>query len=201
MSYEQVRNFYPKEMGTQKGWCLKNCRIGFRIYTGKFASAKADMLSQKKNGTLHSMSTLPSNCAVPVYLDVSSQYEHVEVYDKGTWYSDGKKVKVPNFNTCFGWGELCDGTRVVKLANRESFLPTKGYWAYGDQDARIAKLCEFMYKTFPAYTSKKILNDPDIFGKNCKAAILEFQKRTGLYPDGIVGKNTYNKLKEYGFNG
>ena len=201
MSYEQVRAFYPKEMGTQKGWCLKNCRIGFRIYIGKFASAKADMLSQKKNGTLHPMSTLPSNCAVPVYLDVASQYEHVEVYDKGTWYSDGKKVKAPNYNTCFGWGELCDGTRVVKLANKDSFLPTKGYWSYGDQDARIAKLCEFMYKTFPAYTSKKILNDPDIFGKNCKAAIIQFQKRTGLYPDGIVGKNTYNKLKEYGFNG
>lgn len=201
MSYEQVRAFYPKEMGTQKGWCLKNCRIGFRIYTGKFASAKADMLSQKKNGTLHPMSTLPSNCSVPVYLDVPSQYEHVEVYDKGIWYSDGKKVKAPNYSACFGWGELCDGTRVVKLANNDSFLPAKGYWKEGDQDVRIAKLCEFMYKTFPAYTSKKILINPHIFGKNCKAAIIQFQKRTDLYPDGIVGKNTYNKLKEYGFNG
>ena len=201
MPYEQVRAFYPKEMGMQKGWCLKNCRIGFRIYTGKFASAKADMLSQKKNGTLHPMSTLPSNCSVPVYLNVASQYEHVEVYDKGTWYSDGKKVKVPNYSTCFGWGELCDGTRVVKLANNDKFLPAKGYWKEGDQDTRIAKLCGFMYKTFPAYTSKKILINPQIFGKNCKAAITEFQKRTGLYPDGIVGKNTYNKLKEYGFNG
>ena len=201
MSYEQVRTFYPKEMGTQKGWCLKNCRIGFRIYTGKFASAKADMLSQKKNGTLHPISTLPSNCSVPVYLNVASQYEHVEVYDKGTWYSDGKKVKAPNYSTCFGWGELCDGTRVVKLANNDKFLPAKGYWKEGDQDTRIAKLCGFMYKTFPAYTSKKILINPQIFGKNCKAAITEFQKRTGLYPDGIVGKNTYNKLKEYGFNG
>ena len=201
MSYEQVRAFYPKEMGTQKGWCLKNCRIGFRIYTGKFASAKADMLSQKKNGTLNPMTTLPSNCSVPVYLDVASQYEHVEVYDKGTWYSDGKKVKAPDYNKCYGWGELCDGTRVVKLTNVAKFLPAKGYWKEGDEDFRIAKLCEFMYKTFPAYTSKKILNDPDIFGKNCKAAITEFQKRTGLYPDGIVGKNTYNKLKEYGFNG
>ena len=199
MSYEQVRAFYPKEMGTQKGWCLKNCRIGFHIYTGKFASAKADMLSQKKNGTLHPMSTLPSNCAVPVYLDVASQNEHVEVYDKGTWYSDGKKVKAPNYNTCFGWGELCDGTRVVKLANKDSFLPTKGYWTYGDQDARVGKLAAFMYKNFPAYTSKKALGN--LYGPYIKRSITEFQKRTGLYPDGIVGKNTYNKLKEYGFNG
>lgn len=199
MSYEQVRAFYPKEMGTQKGWCLKNCRIGFRIYTGKFASAKADMLSQKKNGTLHPMSTLPSNCAVPVYLDVASQYEHVEVYDKGTWYSDSKKVKAPNYSTCFGWGELCDGTRVVKLANNDKFLPAKGYWKEGDQDVRIGKLATFMYKNFPAYTSKKALGN--LYGPYIKCAITEFQKRTGLYPDGIVGKNTYNKLKEYGFNG
>ena len=199
MSYEQVRAFYPKEMGKQKGWCLKNCRIGFRIYTGKFASAKADMLSQKKNGTLHPMSTLPSNCAVPVYFDVASQYEHVEVYDKGTWYSDGKKVKAPNYSTCFGWGELCDGTRVVKLANNDKFLPAKGYWKEGDQDARIGKLAAFMYKNFPAYTLKKALSN--LYGPYIKRAITEFQKRTGLYPDGIVGKNTYNKLKEYGFNG
>jgi len=201
MPYEQVRAFYPKEMGRQKGWCLKNCRIGFRIYTGKFASAKADMLSQRKNGTLHPITTLPPYCSVPVYLDVASQYEHVEVYDKGTWYSDGKKVKAPDYNKCYGWGELCDGTRVVKLTNTAKFLPTKGYWKEGDEDFRIALLCKFMYKTFPAYTNKKILINPEIFGKNCKAAIIEFQKRTGLYPDGIVGKNTYNKLKEYGFNG
>ena len=159
MGYEQVRTFYPREMGTQKGWCLKNARVGFRIYTAKFSSAKADMLSQKKNGTLHPMSTLPANCAVPVYIDTSSSAEHVEVCDKGIWYSDGKKVSAPNFSTCFGWGELCDGTRVVKLANPDSFLPSKGYWREGDKDLRIGKLAQFMYSTFPAYTSKKALGN------------------------------------------
>ena len=197
MSYEQVKHFYPKEMGTEKGWCLKNVRVGYRIYTGKFASAKADMLSQKKNGTLHSMSSLPSNCSVPVYIDTASEYEHVEVYDKGTWYSDGKKVKAPDYKKCYGWGECCDGTRVVKLANKDSFLPAKGYWKEGDKDERISVLASFMYNNFPAYTSKKALGS--YFGYYLNKSIIEFQKRTGLYPDGCVGKNTYNKLKEYGF--
>lgn len=199
MSYEQVRQFYPKEMGTRKGWCLANVDKGFRIYSGKFASAKADMLSQKKNGTLHPMSELPKNCAVPVYIDTSSEYEHVEVYDKGTWYSDGHKVSAPAYKICFGWGELCDGTRVIKLSNEKKFLPAKGYWCEGDKDPRIAKLAKFMYVNFPAYTSHKALGD--YYGQYIKRSITEFQRRTGLYPDGMVGNLTYNKLKQYGFKG
>ena len=50
MAYEQTKQFYPKEMGTKKGWCLQNCRLGFRIYTGKYASAKTAMQAGKKNG-------------------------------------------------------------------------------------------------------------------------------------------------------
>ena len=195
MPYEQIRQFYPKEMGTAKGWCLKNCRVGFRIYTAKFASAKADMESQRRNGTLHS-GTPPVNVAVPVYVDSSSKYEHVVVCDKGTYYSDGKKVSKPT--RVFGWGELCDGTRVVKYTEGDKFLPAKGYWGEGDKDARIGKLAEFMYNNFPAYTSKKSLGN--YYGQNIKRSITEFQKRTGLYPDGCVGKLTYNKLKEYGFS-
>ena len=37
--YEQLKVFYPNEMGKAKGWCLKNCRIGFRVYSAKFGSA------------------------------------------------------------------------------------------------------------------------------------------------------------------
>lgn len=197
MSYEQIREFYPSEMGTKKGWCLANVDKGYRIYSGKFASAKLDMESQKKNGTLHKMNTLPENCAVPVYIDTASQYEHVEVYDKGKWYSDGKKVSAPHYSKCFGWGELCDGVRIVKEVNTDKFLPAKGYWRQGDEDYRIAAVATFMYRVFPVYTSKKALGA--YFGPYLKKAITEFQRRTGLYPDGMIGRLTYNKLKEYGF--
>jgi hypothetical protein len=53
MSYEQVKAFYPKDMGKQKGWCLQNCRLGFHIYKPKYASAKAAMAAAKMNGTYH----------------------------------------------------------------------------------------------------------------------------------------------------
>lgn len=127
MAYEQTKQFFPKEMGKAKGWCLKNCRVGFRIYTGHYASAKTAMEAGKKNG----------------------------------------------------------------------FLPAKGYWCRYDQDERVAKLADFMYKTFPAYTNKKALGS--LYGDNLWKSIKEFQKRTGLYPDGNTGKITYSKLKEYGF--
>ncbi len=195
-SYEQVLKFDPKKMGKKSGWCLQNCRLGFGIKTGFYSSAKADMLAQKKANTLHPFNTLPKNVAVPVYIDTSSSYEHVMVCDKGTWYSDGKKVSAPKASTVFGWGELCDHVRVVKGVSA-GFLPTRGWWEEGDNDARIGKLSAFMYKTFPKYTNKKAVGN--YFGKYLKRSVLEFQKRCGLYQDGCVGAKTYAKLKKFGF--
>ena len=123
MSYTQVRAFNPSKMGKQSGWCLQNARLGFGITRGKFASAKADCDSQRAKGTLHPLSTLPTNCAVPVYVDTTSPYEHVEVCVNGkTWYSDGRVVKAPASATVFGWGELCDGERVVKVETAKDDL-------------------------------------------------------------------------------
>ncbi len=77
------------------------------------------------------------------------------------------------------------------------FLPTRGYWCYGDYDTRVGQLASFMYATFPAYTKKAALGN--YYGKNLKSAITEFQKRTGLDADGCTGPITYAKLKQYGF--
>ena len=111
MAWQQELNFNINKMGTKKGWCLQNARLGFGIPKGTYASAKADMLAQKSKGTLHPLPA-PTNVAVPVYVDSISVYEHVMVCDHGTYYSDGKKVACPS--KVFGWGELCDGARVVK---------------------------------------------------------------------------------------
>ena len=78
-----------------------------------------------------------------------------------------------------------------------SFFPKKGYFSYGDTHENVGKIAEFMYKTFPAYTSKKALGN--YYGKNIQTAIKEFQKRTGLERDGSVGKITLAELKKYGF--
>lgn len=195
-SYEQTLKFYPKDMGTQKGWCLQNCRLGFHIYTGHYASAKAAMTAAKKNGTFHA-GTPPDNISVPVYVYSTSKNGHVVVCDKGTWYTDGKKY-TPKSSDIYGWDELMDSVRVVKTTTQKSFLPAKGYWARYDKDDRVAALARFMRREFPKYTSAKALGST--YGDYLWKSIKEFQKRTGLYPDGNTGPKTYNKLKEYGFN-
>ena len=82
---------------------------------------------------------------------------------------------------------------------KNSFFPAKGYWGYGDYDARVGKIASFMYKTFPAYTKKAALGN--WYGPNLKKAITEFQRRTGLETDGNCGPLTLAKLRQYGFKG
>lgn len=196
--YEQVTEANPSKMGKQKGWCLQNTRLAFGFKTGKFASAKVDAQDQIKKGTMHSIDSLPTNVCVPVYIKISgSRYDHVILSYFGTFYSDGKKISRNYYKSYYGWGETCDGQRVVRETKLKTFLPAKGYWQYGDVDDRIELMNTFLYATFPAYAKRNILGNQ--FGKNCLKAIKEFQKRTCLYVDGIVGKNTYAKLKEYGF--
>ena len=195
MAYEQIKSFYPSEMGKEKGWCLKNCRLGFRIYTGHYASAKTAMQAGKKNGTYHD--GMPPNNIAPVYVATPSPNGHVVVYDKGTWWSDGKKYNC--MSGVYGWDEMMDGVRVVQVSSGSGFLPSKGYWGRYDKDERVARLASFMRNNFPAYTPKSALGP--VYGDNLWKSIKEFQKRTGLYPDGCTGPITYNKLKEYGFKG
>lgn len=192
--FEQERAFYPKDMGKQKGWCLQNCRLGFHVYTPKYASAKAAMTAAKKNGTFHAGNP-PSNIAVPVYVSTTSANGHVCVCDRGIWYNDGKKVN--SMPGVLGWDEMVDGTRVVKAASK-SFLPAKGYWGRYDRDDRVAALARFMRQVFPKYTSKNALGP--VYGDYLYKAIVQFQKNTGLYPDGYTGPRTYDELKKYGFD-
>lgn len=207
MAWEQVKPFYPKDMGNKKGFCLQNVAKGFHIYPSPnpSGSAKADMNTNKKKGTFHNgLSGIPANCAVPVYQDTPSVNEHILVYDKGVWWSDGKKVAKPN--NVFGWGEWCNGYQIIKNVQPTGFLPAKGYWCKGDKDPRIGKLCQFYAENFYAYFCKTKAQahaklDGNYFGNNCYKWTVEFQKRTKLYPDGCVGKLTYNMLKKYGFKG
>lgn len=113
MAYKQVKPFDINKMGKRTGYCLQNVREGFGI-SKKYADAKADMLANKAAGTLHDISTLPTNVAVPVYLDTASFYEHIIASDRGTLYSDGKRLTSLKGFKVFGWGESINGVRVVE---------------------------------------------------------------------------------------
>lgn len=124
--YRQVKKFDPAKMGKRKGWCLANVAKGYEGCYGNpnaKESAKADMESQKAAGTLHDISTLPTNVSVPIYVDSTSKYEHVIVHTlEGKYYEDGKECAAPK-NT-FGWGEYCNGVRVVEFVAEEKPKPT-----------------------------------------------------------------------------
>lgn len=201
MAFKQIRNFYPAEMGSRQGWCEQNVREGFRITKGTYPSAKADMEAQKRAGTFHAGNP-PANIAVPVFCNTASKFEHVVASDHGRVYSDKKYI--PNglkaFNV-FGWGELCDGVRVVEPTADPStgFLPARGYWRKGDTDPRIGKMSAWMRATFPAYTPASALGQ--YFGPNLEKSVREFQRRTSLLADGCVGPKTYAKMQAYGFKG
>ncbi|MBQ9011126.1 MAG: peptidoglycan-binding protein [Bacilli bacterium] len=199
MNFEQLKPFYPKDMGTAKGWCLLNVAKGFHATpsANPSASAKADMNSNIARGTFHSkLNDIPTNCAVPVYVKSTSQYGHVVAYDKGVYYTDGRRY-TPVTADIIGWGEWCNGFQIVKKGTTKSFLPAKGWWGRYDKDDRVAILARFMRLKFPAYTSAKALGP--VYGDYLWKSIKEFQKRTGLAPDGNTGPITYAKLKEYGF--
>ena len=117
----QIRTFNLANMGTTPGWCLMNCRLGFGINTGTYANARTDMNAQRANGTLHDAGqNPPAYIQVPVYIDTGVADGHVVVWDRGTVYSDG--VLIPDglayygMANIWGWGELCDGARVVRRA-------------------------------------------------------------------------------------
>lgn len=205
MGWKQVKSFDPSKMGTRKGWCLMNCRLGFGINVGHFASAKADCEYQRAHGTLHPMSEYSGNTAVAVYIRTNGPYWHVVVDDHGTIWSDGKRLSSLAGLDVQGWGEFCDNQRVVEYTQDPvpptptGFLPAKGYWCRYDKDERVARLASFMRKCFPAYTPAAALGP--IYGDNLWKSIKEFQRRTGLVADGNTGPITYAKLQQYGFKG
>lgn len=207
MAFKQVLNFDVQKMGSKKGYCLMNVRLGFGINKGTYPSAKADMEAQIAEGTFHRGELPPSNIAAPIYFDTSSPYEHVMADDHGIYYSDKKRVASLVGWNLLGWGEKCDGVRVVEFVpdptpptpTPSGFLPEKGYWTRGDRDARVGQLASFMRANFPAYTSPNALGN--LYGPYLMASIKEFQKRTGLVADGKTGPITYAKLQQYGFKG
>lgn len=114
MAWEQVRQFDPSKMGKTPNLCLHNCCVGYvpRVQP-KYVDAKEAMLANRNAGTLHPISTRPTNCAVPVFADTPSVYEHVMVWDHDKLYSDGKVVN-PNGFIWFGWGECLNDERIVE---------------------------------------------------------------------------------------
>lgn len=67
----------------------------------------------------------------------------------------------------------------------------------GDEGPRVKKLQEGLNKVFPAYSKLKVDSD---FGPATEKVVKEFQRRSKLDDDGIVGSKTIAELKKHGIN-
>lgn len=75
----------------------------------------------------------------------------------------------------------------------------------GVKGGDVGKYQQFMRDNFPIYRNYVSVNRGSLlkvdgdFGPATKAWTVEFQKRTGLTRDGVVGPNTREKLAKYGY--
>lgn len=88
-------------------------------------------------------------------------------------------------------------TPVAGTTVKSSFLPARGYFKRGDRNEKIGKISKFLRATFPLYVSINALGN--YFGVHLERGVKEFQRRTGLEPDGCIGPKTLAKMKQYGF--
>lgn len=87
--------------------------------------------------------------------------------------------------------------------NKSMFLPSRGYFKYGDKGSNVSKINDFYYRVFPGYAKVLKRNKDNVkgnlFGDNTRAWTKEFQRRKGLTPDGCIGPITLNALVDEGF--
>lgn len=192
--WKQLQYFDKYSMGKEKGYCLRNVRQAFDI-PAKFNSAFDDLKNNIAKGTFHDMKTLPTNVAVPVYVDTASKYEHIIVSDKGKFYSDGKRLYITKNVKFFGWGELINDVRVVEWipdkTNVELAVEViQGLWGNGTD--RIKRLAAAGYDY---YAIQKIVNDM----LNHRKTDEEIAKEVILGKWGN-GKERQKKLEQEGYD-
>lgn len=83
--------------------------------------------------------------------------------------------------------------------------PTTSVLKEGADGAEVRKLQDFFRRIFPSYRTEvsvkrgTVISVDGNFGKQTTAWVKEFQQRTGLKQDGIVGPATWAKLRYYGY--
>lgn len=90
-----------------------------------------------------------------------------------------------------------NGIELKEKPKEIDFFAGKPCFKKGDMHKNIGLIASFMRKTFPAYTSALALGN--YYGVFLEKSIKEFQRRTGLVPDGAVGPITLEMLEKNGF--
>ena len=189
---------YKGEIGSyvdedNTAWCNSNWASNCR-------SISIETSNDKTGGDWH-VSDASLNSLIRLIADIAKRH-NLGTLVRGkniTWHSMYASTACPGPYLLSKINYIIDEANKINSSTPvpSSFLPSRGYFTKGDTSENVAKIASFMRKTFPSYTSSKALGP--VYGPNLIAAIKEFQRRTGLTPDGSVGPITLAKLCEYGF--
>lgn len=117
----------------------------------------------------------------------------VATYSIATWQGWGYTVQ--------GWTEDLNGVDLpidpTPIAPPPSGPPAAGNVVLnrGDKGVRVSNMQASLNSHFPAYSKLKVDGD---FGPATEKVVKEFQRRTGLVQDGIVGPATTSMMNKYG---
>lgn len=84
-------------------------------------------------------------------------------------------------------------------------VPSTTVLRVGSQGPSVVRLQEFLRGNFPAYKDSvnvrhgQLIGVDGSFGAQTEAWVQEFQKRTGLVPDGVVGPRTFARMRSLGY--
>lgn len=128
----------------------------------------------------------------------------------GGVYWGNKWSRADQMHFQLGWGEGDARWTALVAKIRGGGIPAgpiivpgnpAGSWnptlQYGSAGAAVSELQSDMNRAFSGYQAMPLIVDGD-FGPATKAAVVEFQRRVGLTPDGIVGPLTWVQLNKFG---
>jgi peptidoglycan hydrolase-like protein with peptidoglycan-binding domain len=78
-------------------------------------------------------------------------------------------------------------------------------WAMGSSGSTVTHIQKFLRDVFPAYKDSvaymrgHLISVDGDFGRQTRAWVMEFQHRTNLSVDGVVGPNTFGQMRKYGY--
>ncbi len=114
----------------------------------------------------------------------------------GELWSTAKGKACPGDRRIAQLPDVIDAARLLLGQPVEPAPPGGIYAQYGDRNDRVLKLQQFMTTHFPAYNPYR---PTGLFGIGTRDGVEEFQRRTGLVVDGVVGPVTLRELGKYGF--
>lgn len=158
--WKQKKDFNPRKAGTQRGWCLRNVRMGYGI------APKYESAWQAWQNSRQRKSAIPKGVEVPVYF-WWGRYGHIGVvladgrfWSDGRIYSSLRRYRVTHPAVVYqGWSEEVNDVDVLKYVRDTTLYYTV---KRGDNLSKIAKRYGTTWQQLYKWNRNMIGNDPNL---------------------------------------